>query len=106
MRQLFFIGGKFKRKMSVLKKLGEKIKAEIRERAGESNSMEQMSREELIEGCRKQLRESFDPKENMIVTDYKHWVGIPYQTHRYYPCGKVHCRVCLRRAFAFRKRRI
>lgn len=81
MRQLFFIGGKFKREMSVLKKLGEKIKAEIRERAGESNSMEQMSREELIEGCRKQLRESFDPKENMIVTDYKHWVG-GYHTRR------------------------
>ena len=70
-RSLFFIGGKFKREMSVLKKLGEKIKAEIRERAGESNSMEQMSREELIEGCRKQLRESFDPKENMIVTGWR-----------------------------------
>ena len=43
--------------------------------------MEQMNREELINSCMKQMRESFDSEENMIAENYRHWVG-GYHTRR------------------------
>lgn len=43
--------------------------------------MEQINREELINSCMKQMRESFDSEENMIAENYRHWVG-GYHTRR------------------------